>query len=202
MRHQQRRHPVPLGQHRHFLAQPARHRLIERDKRLIEQKKIRAHSECPGDGDAAGEAEREFAGIMRQMRSKSERFDQVGQIVQRFMGGKHQPDIFRDSSPRQQPRLLENDFEASARDPPLAGEIRIEPRGDVQDRGLAAAGRADHGAKATRFKPQVQPADNLDGRALGRNKGLGVDAKFKRAGAAIGLFVVQAVAPAGFRSRA
>src|ERR1700722_15846227 len=118
------------------------------------------------------------------------------------MGGKHKPDIFRNRSPGQQPRLLENDSEASARDAPLAGEIRIEPGGDVQDCRFAAAGRTDHRAKAAGFKPQVQPADNLDGRALGRNKGLGVDAKFKRAGAAIGLFVVQAVAPAGFRSRA
>ena len=202
MRHQQRRHPVPLGQHGDFLAQPGRDRFIQRDKRLIQQKKIRAHRECPGDGDAAGEAEREFAGKMRQMRSKSQGFDQVGQIVQRLMGGKHKPDIFRNRSPGQQPRLLENDSEASARDAPLAGEIRIEPGGDVQDRRLAAAGRTDHRAKTASFKPQVQPADNLDGRALGRNKGLGVDAKFKRAGAAIGLFVVQAVAPAGFRSRA
>ena len=118
------------------------------------------------------------------------------------MGGKHKPDIFRDRPPGQQARLLENNSEASARDAPFTDEIGIQSGGDVQDRRLAAAGRADHRAKTASFKPQVQPADNLDGRALGRNKGLGVDAKFKRAGAAIGLFVVQAVAPAGFRSRA
>jgi len=180
VRHQQRGHPVPRGQHGHFLAQPAATASSSETKRLIKQKKIRAHCECPGDGHAAGEAEREFAGVMRQMRSKSQCSIRSARLSIGSWAGS--TSLIFSATVRQGSRRgsLENDSEASARDAQFTNEIGIQSGGDVQDRRLAAAGRADHRAKTASFKPQVQPADNLDGRALGRNKGLGVDAKFKR----------------------
>ncbi len=186
------------------MTQPVGDGFIERYERLVKQQKIRAHRKCARDRCAARQAERQFSGIVREVRAEAEGFDQLGQIGGSGLSPwQRQPDILLDRAPGQKPRLLKHNAETpgSGRADSTA-EIRIQPCRDLQDRGLAATRRADQRAERAGFEPKVEATNDLDRRAIGRPVALRIDAKFKRGGVASGLRVVQAVVPEGFRSQA
>ncbi len=78
------------------------------------------------------------------MSGKAECLEQIAEIGIGPIGGKRQADILLDGAPRQQSRFLKYDPEAPrSRCAELTAEIQIKPGGDLQDRRLAATGRAD-----------------------------------------------------------
>jgi len=84
----------------------------------------------------------------------------------------------------------------------LTTKVWIETGRDVQNGGLAAAGRADQRTEGKCIELQSKIANDFDRVALGRNIRLRIDADFKRPCGAIGSCVVQAVAPGMFQWRA
>jgi hypothetical protein len=137
------------------------------------------------------------------MGAEAKHLDQLRQIGGGLASRQCKPDVVLDRAPGQKARLLKYNPEASgSRFPEPTTEIPIEAGCDLQDRRLAATGRADQCAERSRFEPKFQATNDFDRRAIGRHKGLRIDAKLKRGGVASGLRVVQAVAPKGFRSQA
>jgi hypothetical protein len=134
------------------------------------------------------------------MRAETEYLEEIAEIDIGSVGGQRQADIFLDRPPRQQSRFLKYDPQTpGAWGAELAAEIRIQPGGNFENRGLAATGRADQRAKRSGVEPQFQTPNHFHQRAIGGHKALGLDAKLKRSGVSSGLRVVQAVAPRGFR---
>ena len=137
------------------------------------------------------------------MRAEAEYLDELRQIGGGIACRQCQPDVLLDRAPGQKAGFLKYDAKPTGSGgTEFATEIRIEPGRDPQDRRLAASGRADQRAERSRLEPKLQAANDLDRRAVGRQEGLRIDAKFKRGGVASGLRVVQAVVPKGFRSPA
>ncbi len=134
------------------------------------------------------------------MRAKTENPDQFGEVDAGTVRGEREPDVLFDGAPCQQAGLLKHHAEtAGSRGAKFAAKIGVEAGRDLQDRGLAAAGRADQRAERSGLEPKIEAAHDLDRRAVGRKVALGVDAKLKQGGAASGLRVVQAVARQGLR---
>ena len=119
------------------------------------------------------------------MGGKAERRDQLGQIGGGLVNRQSKADVLLDGAPGQQPRLLKDHAEApGAGGPEFPAEIPVEAGRDPQDRGLAAARRPDQRAEGSRLEPKFQAMNDFDRRAVGRQKGLRIDAKFKRGGVA------------------
>ena len=64
-----------------FLAQLCREGGIERDERLVEEEKIGLDRERACDSDTPGETERQFPWKMIEMLRKTQRRDDLGEIV-------------------------------------------------------------------------------------------------------------------------
>jgi hypothetical protein len=124
--------------------------------------------------------------------------NQLRQIGGGLASRQCKPDVVLDRAPGQKARLLKYNPETSgSRFPEPTTEIPIEAGCDLQDRRLAATGRADQCAERSGFEPR--PRTTSTGVPSADNR---IDAKLKRGGVASGLRVVQAVAPKGFRSQA
>ena len=126
-----------------FGAQALGERRIERDERLVEHQQIGLDREGARQRDAARQAERQLAREMAAMGGEPERREQRVEIgVGRLR--RAEPHVLLHGAPRQQPRLLEHHAElAVVGQPHGAGVVAIEPGDDAQQRGLAAARRAD-----------------------------------------------------------
>ena len=125
-------------------------RRVERHEGLVEHQEIGLDREGARECDAARLAERQFAREMMAMGGEAQRPEQDVKVgVGRFR--RPQPHVLFHGAPRQQPRLLEHHAE-----PAVVGQMHrarivgIEARDDAQQRGLAAAGRADQGARPSR----------------------------------------------------
>src|SRR6266436_1431357 len=115
------------------------------------------------------------------MRAETEYLEEIAEMDIGSIGGKRQADIFLDRPPRQQSRFLKYDPQTPGTwGAELAAEIRIQPGGDFENRGLAATGRTDQRAKRSGVEPQLQTPNHFHRRAIGGNKALGLDAKLKR----------------------
>src|SRR5256885_15751155 len=137
------------------------------------------------------------------MGAETEYLEEIAEIDVGAIGGKRQADIVLDSAPGQQAGLLKDNPEASGTGgAELAAEIRIQSCGDLQDRRLAATGRANQRTERPGLEPKLQVTNDFHPRTICRQKALRSDAKLKRGGVSSGLRVVQAVAPQGFRSEA
>ena len=196
MGHEQRRHLGPCRQRHQFVAQPVGGRLIERHEGLVEQQKIRIDRERARDRNAARQPERQFAGVAGEVRAKAESLDQFGQVDAGTVSGQARAGC----SARRCAMPTGAAPETPCRGGRIPGcdsspvKIGVEPGCDLQDGGLAAAGRADQRAERSGLEPKIEAAHDLDRGAVGRKVALGVDAKLKQGGAASGLRVVQAVA--------
>ena len=114
-----------------------------------------------------------------------------------------QADILFDRAPRQQPRLLEHHAErAVVGEPDGAVVVAVEAGDDPQQRGLAAARRADERADLAVAQREIDVAEHVELIAGRSRKGLSGDANLKQSGFASGPRVVQAAAPGTFRSPA
>ena len=81
---------------------------IERDERLVQHQQIRFDGKGAGERDAAGKTEREFAWIVKTMLGQLERGEQLAELCLAYTR-RHEPHVFFDRAPRQQPRLLKDD---------------------------------------------------------------------------------------------
>ena len=137
------------------------------------------------------------------MGAETEYLEEISEFDIGVIGGKREADVVLDGAPGQQARLLKDNPETPGTGgAELAAEIRVQPSGDLEDRGLAAAGRAYQRSERSGLEPQLQVTNDVHARAVRRQKALRSDAKLKRGGVSSGLRVVQAVAPQGFRSQA
>ena len=137
------------------------------------------------------------------MRAEAKYPEEIAEVGIGAIGRQREADVVLDGTPGQQARFLKHDPETPrSRGAKPAAEIRIEPGGDLEDRGLATTGGADQGAERPGVEPQFQVPNNLHRHAICRQKALRLDPKLKRVGVSSDLRVVQAVAPRGFQSTA
>ena len=120
-----------------------RQRGIERDERFVEDKQFGLDRKRPRQSDAAREAERQFARIMAAMLGEAERRRTARSTRRHSLAARRAA-----HSPRRcaraaaaAPETRRRACRAPAAD--AAFKIAIQPDNDAQERGLAAAGRAD-----------------------------------------------------------
>ena len=144
--HEQGGRTVRLDQVEEQHAQAPRGRLVERDERLVEQQQRRLDHERPGDGRPARHAEREPRGVdlggavePDLVQGAPDPGRDVGRLRQ------DQRQILGHRAPGQEARLLEDVGEPARAvgRPHLALEVAVEAGDHVEERGLAAARRAD-----------------------------------------------------------
>ena len=101
------------------------------------------------------------------MGAEAEYLEEIAEIDIGAVGGKRQADVVLDRAPGQQARLLKYDPETPGTGgAELAAEIWIQPGGDLQDRRLAATGRANQRTERSGLEPKLQVTNDLHPRAV------------------------------------
>jgi len=191
-----------MGELGELLAEPRREPLVKRYERLVEQQEIGFDRKRACERDAAGKAERKLAWIVRAVRRQPERLEQCGKLALAgvWRGDTH---VLLDRAPRQKPRLLEHHAQGAVggeRD--VAVEIAVEPGDDPQERGLAAARRANQRGDLPARKRNGKLVQDMQASPRGGAVGFLLDDNVKPVVDASGRRVVQAAAPKRFRRQA
>ena len=199
---EQRGDPPARHQRGELVAQAFRERVVEGHEGLVEHQEVGLDREGAGERDAAGLAERQFAGEMIAMGGEPERGEQhvefgVGRLR------RAEPHVLLHGAPGQEARLLEHHAELAvigqAHHP---GIVAVEAGDDAQQRRLAAAGGADQGGHRPGGEGEFQPPQHVEPTARRRPVGFAFDADIKLGGDASGRHVVQSAAPGMFQSPA
>ena len=154
---------MPLQQVEEEEAQAVGGRLVERDEGLVEQQQAGPHHESPGEGRPPRHAERQARGEHFVRRLELDLGEGGGNPRRRIgRGGQDEAQIVGHRAPRQEARLLEDVAEPRARrELQAARKVRHQTGHDVEQRGLAATGRADDREALARLdlQPDVGQGD-------------------------------------------
>ena len=148
MRHEQYGMRPLLPQPDDQFADATRGRRVQRNQRLVHQQQVGVDGEGAHQGGAAAHAHRQPLRIAVLGFRQADHLEQVIDIGRIGVGRQGQFDVFPHRAPGQQARVLEyitQSWRLAGRQSvtDFAVEMAVQPGNQIQQRGLAAAGRAD-----------------------------------------------------------